>query len=771
MQSAYEENASDNCMPESWSRAAMLIRINSLASGHSGVRPLLVNGIVELLRKDIVPRIPLRGSISASGDLMPLSYIGGTLEGKRGLTVWAGPRSDRRIVTADVALAEASIEPIRLGPKEGLAIINGTAVSSAVAALAVHDAKKMAVLCQILSAMSVEALCGTFESFHPLFAIVRPHPGQIDVGRNIRGFLSGSKLAQHNDGSKPGSLRQDRYSIRTASQWIGPVLEDLSLASRQIHIECNSVTDNPLIDIDPTTGQGVRTLHGGNFQARVVTSAMEKVRMGMQSIGQMLFTQCTEIINPRLNYGLPPSLAVDEPSQSFLLKPLDIMIAALQSELGFLSNPAGTHVQPAEMGNQALNSLGLISARYTHVALDVLAQLAAAHIFTLCQALDLRAMQMQFLQTVEPILRAQTVEILGCHIEEGTPIAQQRAQLLPTTTSRHLYENAPAEGDLKSGEDASQNAPLMNRDKSAESPTEELLANTEVEIELNGVQDGAHNSPFEFVENPGESPTEDHHPNRGTEKRSNGTQDTAQLSPVMHDEKSSEEFTEKEFNSGQATTQSVPLMSSKKPGENSVENESNSGNDTAQDSALMGGEQQAESPIEDLHAVLWKDFTNKLDLTTTLDSSERFPAILRDLEPVVFDFVSPREGTIPAVKQWSQECASSALRIFIDNRDSYHTSPDASTILGNASGRMYRFVREELGVPFLRTQMLKQGAFQGDFTTNSLQAGGCDLDGSSVGDDMTTGSLITRIYQAIRSGTLYIPVMECLAAVEQNEIL
>lgn len=112
---------------------------------------------------------------------------------------------------------------------------------------------------------------------------------------------------------------------------------------------------------------------------------MEKVRLAVQTIGQMLFAQCTEMINPRLNYGLPPNLVVDKPNQSFLFKSVDIMIAALQS---FLSNPVGTHIQTAEMGNQVHNSLGLISACYTYTAMKMLSQLAAAHLFTVCQALD-----------------------------------------------------------------------------------------------------------------------------------------------------------------------------------------------------------------------------------------------------------------------------------------------------------------------------------------------------------------------------------------------
>ena len=211
-------------MPDAWVRASILVRTNSLASAYSGVRPVLIKTMTDLLKHNILPRIPLRGSISASGDLSPLSYIAGTMLGKPTLTVSAGSRKTggRRFMTAEKALADASMDPIRLGPKEGLAIVNGTAVSTAVGALAMHEAHGLAVLSQILTAMSVEALCGTSESFDPFFAKVRPHPGQIEASHNIYQFLVGSQLTQKPDGTEVGSLRQDRYSIRTASQWIGP---------------------------------------------------------------------------------------------------------------------------------------------------------------------------------------------------------------------------------------------------------------------------------------------------------------------------------------------------------------------------------------------------------------------------------------------------------------------------------------------------------------------------------------------------------------------
>ena len=386
------------CMPEAWVRAAMLIRLNSLSSGASGVKLSTVKTLVQLLENDVVPRIPIRGSISASGDLSPLSYIAGVMQGKPTLKAWCGSRStgERRLVRADMALAEHSIQPVRLVAKEGLAIVNGTAISAAVGALAIHDALFQAGLSQVLTAMSVEALQGTDESFDPFFAKVRPHPGQIEAAQNIFAFLDQSKLIFHDDGSEEASLRQDRYSIRTAAQWIGPALEDLQLAHKQLVTEINSVTDNPLVDT-----QRNRMLHGGNFQAKSVTSAMEKTRQACQTIGRMLFVQCTELLSPPTNRGLPPNLSVDEPSDAYTFKGIDIMIAALQSELGFLANPVGSHVQTAEMGNQALNSLALISGRYTLDALGVLSQLSAAHLFAMCQALDLRAMNIRFFEAFQ----------------------------------------------------------------------------------------------------------------------------------------------------------------------------------------------------------------------------------------------------------------------------------------------------------------------------------------------------------------------------------
>jgi phenylalanine ammonia-lyase len=205
--------------------------------------------------------------------------------------------------------------------------------------------------------------------------------------------LNGSQLVEVNFGEE-SVLRQDRYSIRTAPQWVGPALEDLALAHQQMSIECNSATDNPLVNLKG------EMLHGGNFQAMAVTSAMEKTRRAMHTLGRMQFSQCLEIINPATSRGLPPNLVAEDPSTSYIFKGTDISLAALQSELGLLSNPIN-HVQTADMGNQSLNSLALISARYTHVSNDILSQMSAAQLVALCQALDLRAMVIGFFDSFQ----------------------------------------------------------------------------------------------------------------------------------------------------------------------------------------------------------------------------------------------------------------------------------------------------------------------------------------------------------------------------------
>lgn len=393
----YEVGLATMSMPESWVRAAMVVRINALIKGDSAVRLQVLQSLEKLLQNDIVPFVPLHGSISASGDLSPLSYIAGALEGNPDVYVWTGSSTNRTLVASNEVLEATGIEPIRFGPKEGLGILNGTAFSVGVAALAMYEANNLAVMAQILTAMGVEALTGSTESFEPFIAAVRPHPGQSEAASNIARALRGSKLVQEARDEDTRSLRQDRYPLRTASQWLGPSLEDLRLATEQLETELNSTTDNPLID-----AESKRIFHGGNFQAASVTSSTEKTRLALQMIGKLIFAQSSELLDTKMNNGLPPNLALDEPSLSYTLKGVDINMAAYMAELGFLANPVSSHIQSAEMGNQSLNSMALVSARYTHKAIDIVTMMMSAYLYSLCQAVDLRALHEIYLAALRP---------------------------------------------------------------------------------------------------------------------------------------------------------------------------------------------------------------------------------------------------------------------------------------------------------------------------------------------------------------------------------
>ena len=575
-----DEPGSANSMPESWARSSMLIRLNSLISGMSGVHASTIRTLAELLQHGIAPMIPLRGSISASGDLSPLSYIGGAMQGNTNIQVFYREqgRGKRSVIGADRALALANIRPVQLKAKEGLAIVNGTAVSAGVASLALHEALNLVALSQILTAMSVEALLGTDESFDPFFAKVRSHPGQQESAQNIFAFLRGSKLidpALRNDNA--ASLPQDRYSIRTASQWIGPVSEDFLLAHSQVSIEINSVTDNPLIDTATD-----KILQGGNFQAKSITAACEKLRVGLHDIGRMLYMQCSEMINPATSRGLPPNLVADEPSESFLWKGQEVFAAALVSELGFLANPMAPHVQNAEMGNQSLNSLALLSARYTHEAAACLAQLAAVHLVSLCQALDLRALQIEFLEKYSRIFDRLIVSMLSKHVG-----------------SREL--------------------------------------------------------------------------------------------------------------------------------------------------------------VEDVKRKCWKTFLERLDANSSMDTSERILASIDSLQLEIFPVLATSGDGVEAIRAWRTECATAALRCWQSALNMYTAQGDATDLLGLGAQRMYKFVRKDLEIPFIResTFAIPEPALSATHHNDARDTRVLP----------TIGGVVTKVYQSMRNGKCYSAAMECLANV------
>lgn len=399
-------------MPIPIVRGAMAVRVNSCVRGHSGVRLSVLQSIVDMLNAGLVPCIPLRGTISASGDLSPLSYIAGAICGHPDVRVF--DTANNVVLSAPEALKKYGLPTVKLASKEGLGLVNGTAVSAAAGALAQYDAECLAMLAQANTALSVEALQGHVGSFAEFIHAIRPHAGQKQVAANMRAMLDGSSLAVHKEeevalADDAGVLRQDRYALRTSAQWIGPQLELLALSRRQIETELNSTTDNPLIDVEGKTFH-----HGGNFQAMSVTSAMDSDRIVLQNLGRLAFAQVTELINCEMNRGLPSNLAGSEPSTNYHCKGLDIHSGAYCAELGFLANPVSSHVQSTEMHNQSVNSMAFVSARKTMEACEVLGLLLSTQLYCALQAIDLRAMDVSFRSHAAELLKS----TLAAHFPE-----------------------------------------------------------------------------------------------------------------------------------------------------------------------------------------------------------------------------------------------------------------------------------------------------------------------------------------------------------------
>lgn len=442
------EYEAPHVMPLPWVRGAMVARANQNIRGHSAVRLCVLQALIELLHHDITPLVPLRGSISASGDLMPMSYIAGAVTGNPDVYVHKGKGQDARVMPSSEALRESGLSAAGLGPKEALGLINGTSPSVALASLVLYDSQKLAHLAQILSAFASESMGGNVEWAHPFIHAARPHAGQIEVAGTIVRSLRGSQLVTGLETRKRTGegLWQDRYSTRTSPQWLGPYLEDLLLARRQLGIELNSTSDNPLVDVSQDTGPASAEVYsGGNFQAAVVTSAMDKTRLALQMIGRMLFSQVSEMIHPGTNCGLEANLNASD-RENFTMKGIDTNMAAYMSELAALAHPVSSHVMSAEMHNQGINSLALISARRTMEAADLVMHMCACHIYVCCQAVDIRSSHMVFLSALrETVLTDPGPRGAFCGLGLTEAEAERLAESIwPTVESTWYHWNSNA---------------------------------------------------------------------------------------------------------------------------------------------------------------------------------------------------------------------------------------------------------------------------------------------------------------------------------------
>jgi histidine ammonia-lyase len=369
-------------------RAMLLLRANTLALGHSGCRPLVVDQLLAFLERGIHPVVPEQGSVGASGDLAPLAHLALPLIG-RGQVELNG-----QILPALIAMREVDLEPIELGAKEGLALLNGTQMMAAIGALLAVDAARLARTASVAAAMSVEALLGTDVAFAAAYQLARPHPGQVAVAAELRHLLRDSALQQSHHGH--AHKVQDPYSLRCVPQVHGAVRDALEYLRRVLDVELNSATDNPLVfpdgglaGLDTIATGGGRVISGGNFHGEPLALALDFAKLALAELGSISERRTALLVDARLNGGLPPFLTTSPGLESGMML-YQYTAAALVSENKVLAHPASVDSIPTSANQEDHVSMGSISARHARTVLEHVEQILAIELLVAAQALDLR---------------------------------------------------------------------------------------------------------------------------------------------------------------------------------------------------------------------------------------------------------------------------------------------------------------------------------------------------------------------------------------------
>ncbi|WP_345874403.1 aromatic amino acid ammonia-lyase [Shewanella algae] len=357
-------------------RAVMACRLNSLAVGKSGVSYELLERIALLLNLNIVPVIPEEGSVGASGDLTPLSYLAAVLVGEREVFY-----QGQRRATSEV-YAELGISALKLRPKEGLALMNGTAVMTALACLAYDRAEYLSRLCARITAMASLTLKGNSNHFDEILFAAKPHPGQNQVAAWIREDLN------HHEHPRNSDRLQDRYSIRCAPHIIGVLADALPFMRQFIETELNSANDNPIVD-----GEGEHILHGGHFYGGHIAFAMDSLKNAVANLADLLDRQMALVMDPKFNNGLPANLSASQGERSPInhgFKAVQIGCSAWTAEALKHTMPASVFSRSTECHNQDKVSMGTIAARDALRVLELTEQVAAAALLAMSQGIRLR---------------------------------------------------------------------------------------------------------------------------------------------------------------------------------------------------------------------------------------------------------------------------------------------------------------------------------------------------------------------------------------------
>lgn len=360
-------------------RALLLLRCNVLAKGYSGIRPTTLKLALDMLNRGVVPVVPERGSVGASGDLAPLAHLALNFIGE-GESFFEGQR-----LPAKQALAQAGLSPVVLEAKEGLALVNGTQAMGAVGSLALLRAEVLANVADLAGAMTLEGLLGSHKPFLAAIQDVRPHAGQKACAEHLRELLAGSELVEtHVNCSKV----QDPYSLRCMPQVHGAAREGLSFVRRILEVEVNSATDNPLVFVDEAHPEQSQIVSGGNFHGQPISLALDVMAMTLTQLSAISERRVEQLVNPSLS-GLPPFLAANSGLNSgFMIA--QVTSAALVAESRVYSHPASVDSIPSSAGREDHVSMGMTAALKGRQVAEFTRSCLAIELLCAAQALDLR---------------------------------------------------------------------------------------------------------------------------------------------------------------------------------------------------------------------------------------------------------------------------------------------------------------------------------------------------------------------------------------------